>query len=253
MTESFDCKTAEQSISAYVDGELNESECERLTAHLNTCVSCREFLNFMRFMIDGVTKTAVEPPMNLCDDIMAKVRTENVTPISKKKGSFLTLIKGRTITYVVAAACAIILLSPTIMDMVFDKTQNPNDMPQAISADFEATTESIKSRNLVDYSYVLTEHEYNTLDELPVIHTNGTYRAIIMFTGSELPKEVVETVGISNDLSESFLEVDELKSIELLECAKDLGISLSIFDDVHKYPKLSASSNKFLFYFSINK
>ncbi len=267
MTDNFNCEWAKESISAYLDGELDTEEKVRLESHLNECESCREYLRTMRFIVDEVKNSGVEPPADLHESIMAKIRSD--VPDGNKKG-FLKLIKGRrTISYIAAAVAALAILSPAIIDYVVGN-QKASDGAYEYSVLTVSETDSINTKAYDYAAYneaaqapaagrsletadVTTAHIYNAVDMLPVVYTEEAYRAIIMYEGESLPTEVTDTVGILQDATESFAIIDEEESKELLENSADMGISLYVFDDVKKYPKLSLDSESFLFFLKPKK
>ncbi len=269
MTVNFNCEWAKESISAYLDGELNTEDKERLESHLNDCELCREYLRTLRFIKDELSKSGVEPPADLHESVMTKIRSDSPVLDGNKKG-FLKILKGRrTISYVAAAVAAIAILSPVISDYALGGLGGSDKVSDsAYEYEILATseTESLKvtAYNMakqapsapaggVETADVSTAHIYNAIDVLPVVYTDEAYRAIIMYDGETLPTEVADMVGVLQGATQSFAIIDEDASKELLEDSADMGISLYVFDDVQKYPKLSLDSESFLFFLKPKK
>jgi hypothetical protein len=70
------CRQAQQLLSAYLDGELAAAQAAALETHLAACSACRQELEALRALSEslGEILRRVEPPADLLDRIMARVR-----------------------------------------------------------------------------------------------------------------------------------------------------------------------------------
>lgn len=96
------CEHLQNSISAYIDGELSEKETAELEAHLAECEDCRRTLGFFRELSALERESLVEPPAELHGSIMAAVRREK----SRKRLRFIPKVAGG----VLAASLALIVV-----------------------------------------------------------------------------------------------------------------------------------------------
>ena len=65
-----------ESLSEYVDGELDESMCEQIQLHMQDCVPCKTFLASLRRSIEisKLPDKTVESPPPLPDDVKSALR-----------------------------------------------------------------------------------------------------------------------------------------------------------------------------------
>jgi len=91
-------------ISAYADGELPECDCKRLERHLAECEDCSRLLEIYREISACADETMIEPPAELCGNVMAAVRADVATAKTRttKFGVFTKILP--------LAACFAILL-----------------------------------------------------------------------------------------------------------------------------------------------
>jgi len=116
MTDAIACERYREQISAMLDDELSAEEQINLQKHIESCASCREYLEMMRYLIDSTKEALVEAPASLCDSVMGEIRAQgNITPI-RKTNKVLNFLAGRSFTVIAAAVAAIVILSPTVMD-----------------------------------------------------------------------------------------------------------------------------------------
>lgn len=50
------CEDVPGVLSAYIDGDLSERECEKLASHLEACEDCQEILRSVEATRDGIGK-----------------------------------------------------------------------------------------------------------------------------------------------------------------------------------------------------
>jgi anti-sigma factor (TIGR02949 family) len=70
------CKEMFESLSAYVDGDLDESVCEQIRQHTQGCAPCEKFLDSFRHSIEiskVAGKTAGAPP-SLPEEVKSVLR-----------------------------------------------------------------------------------------------------------------------------------------------------------------------------------
>lgn len=94
------CEKYVPALSALMDGELNDTEREKVLAHLETCESCREFFAELTAMHDAMGELEeYDAPEGFADGVMARLHE---APAPKKR-------TPRT-SWVSLAACAAIML-----------------------------------------------------------------------------------------------------------------------------------------------
>lgn len=78
------CDFCAEDISAYFDGELDESSAEKLKAHLSSCENCRAIYESLKELSLEIKEAADEPPSDLHQRIMQKINAE--ASVSQKSG-----------------------------------------------------------------------------------------------------------------------------------------------------------------------
>ena len=78
----MNCEEANQSLDAYLDGELEPGKQRELEQHLNACPECRELLEQQRQFRAFFTANAprYKAPSQLKARVIARVRTERSQP-----------------------------------------------------------------------------------------------------------------------------------------------------------------------------
>lgn len=61
MNDHKNCRNLLSSLSAYVDGELSETLCEELEAHMANCEDCQIVVNTLQKTVYLYHKTAAQP------------------------------------------------------------------------------------------------------------------------------------------------------------------------------------------------
>lgn len=64
------CEEIFAALSDYIDGELDESICERLESHMSCCEPCREFLESLRRTVSWLSE---QPPPELSSDAREQI------------------------------------------------------------------------------------------------------------------------------------------------------------------------------------
>ena len=107
------CNEFIELVSAYADGELNESDKRRLEEHMDACEACSSLLELYRDISVAADDSCIPPPDSLSRAVMDVVLSEAV-PASitdaipdGKKRNVLRIVLTR---YVPAAACLAVLL-----------------------------------------------------------------------------------------------------------------------------------------------
>ena len=122
MTE---CSLYQELISRMLDGDLSESENERLHAHISECADCRRVLDAFTMLRDSMAEDLEEPPAGFADAVMEQVRHE---PVSIAKKRRLPVAR-----YLALAAClAIVVFAASRFDLFKGKgAQMASDAAQA--------------------------------------------------------------------------------------------------------------------------
>lgn len=100
------CDEALELISARLDGVITPQEAELLEEHLAACPACRDLLADLEGVHEAMPGLWVEPPADLKDRIMDRIRSDNVTPLPARPVRKVRW-KGWA---ALAAVCAVALL-----------------------------------------------------------------------------------------------------------------------------------------------
>ena len=77
----LDCDRVRDMASDYLDGESDEQDRSRISAHLDRCSLCRAFVNTLRATVALMGSfTKAKPPPLLKDSIHARIRREAAGP-----------------------------------------------------------------------------------------------------------------------------------------------------------------------------
>lgn len=76
-----ECMDYIELISARLDGELTAGQEAELNEHLAACPACRALAEDMAALREEMPKLAVEPPADLMENVMARIRAEAPQPI----------------------------------------------------------------------------------------------------------------------------------------------------------------------------
>ena len=99
-------------ISAYIDGEISESDLQHLQAHLSACERCSAMLGLYKEMSAAVAESTLPAPDSLCANVMERVRSEGNSSESAngsgKKKQKSPIIEFRR--YIPAVACLVVVL-----------------------------------------------------------------------------------------------------------------------------------------------
>jgi len=119
------CSEYTELISAYADGELTDSDRQRVEIHLSTCESCSALLEVFREISSSVNEIGIPTPDTLRTGIMEQVLLEGTAPIpdNAKKP---TKARGMIFRFAPIAAClALVLLTlPWIIDYLGNSTSS---------------------------------------------------------------------------------------------------------------------------------
>ena len=72
----MNCEEALVLISGYLDGTNTDAEMAQLRTHLEDCVDCRQVLQTLKELEQGVASLEEEPPADLKETIMNEIRME---------------------------------------------------------------------------------------------------------------------------------------------------------------------------------
>ncbi len=101
------CENYRDLISAYIDGELNETEEKELLDHLNDCPSCRKEYEELKAIVEMVGDVGEEElPENFHNEVMAKLRA---TAVPKKKKT-----PWARYTSIAASICALFIVGGAV-------------------------------------------------------------------------------------------------------------------------------------------
>ena len=137
-------------ISAHVDGELSQSDKQRLEEHLSMCAGCASILRMLRGISLSVEESCVPAPESLSVSVMQRIRSGDTQRIDSnvKKFKLVNVILTR---YLPIAACLVFLLLtvPRLFGSggIFSKSgstsaQKADTMPRADGGAADAATGS---------------------------------------------------------------------------------------------------------------
>ncbi len=107
-----DCERMQEMISAWIDGELPESERAELEAHLRTCETCAATERAFRGLSGALKETADEaPPENLTARVLAQIEFEERVKLRQEAGRHVSPWKS----ILAAAACFAVIASVGIL------------------------------------------------------------------------------------------------------------------------------------------
>jgi len=125
VKDGSECLELSGLISAYVDGELGESDIKRAEEHLKTCGSCSALLDFYREISASTLESCSDAPDALRERVMDKVLNEDV-PVRADYEKRRKVIRMVLTRYLPVAAClALVLLA---LPRVIDLNRSANDM-----------------------------------------------------------------------------------------------------------------------------
>lgn len=106
-----DCKKMMELVSAFVDGECSAEETAELKKHLEECASCRTLLAIYENIGDDLFDAQAEPPAELKNSIMSKIKNEPIpfpsgkSDVKAKKSRYVAFVK-----IAAAAACVALVI-----------------------------------------------------------------------------------------------------------------------------------------------
>lgn len=103
------CEYYQELISRMLDDELSNKERAVLAEHLSECSECAAVYSAFSLLSDAVAADLVEPPEELCEDIMAHIRRSEMRKRNRQQQRrFLSRPVKNAIT---AAACVAVLVA----------------------------------------------------------------------------------------------------------------------------------------------
>ena len=263
MTTKIECLKMQENINAMLDGELPESEKQTLESHLQSCVSCQDYLKTLQTLVKEIHSLSVEPPPSLCNSIMEKIAQENRP--GKKSSKVSQFLGRRPFTLLAAAAVALLLLSPTVFDSLhpistMDTAAGIESYADAASeagseSSFVATnaaTNAASSQNRLytpqnslanaSFNYTIDVDKYNTLDTSLVEPFTESIAVVLLLDTSTIPEAFqTYTFTVEETLSYTLLDVSELPSV--LSTAQSIPLDVYVCDDVEKYDILTENAS----------
>ncbi len=107
----MECKTIQESLSAYIDGALPPKEKDLVEEHLRLCRVCSETLGDLKKTVEQVRQIEeVEPPPWLAQKVMARVRSE----VPPEKGIIQKIFYPLHIKLPIGACVAVLIAVTTI-------------------------------------------------------------------------------------------------------------------------------------------
>jgi len=81
----MDCKQCADELTAYLDGELNTTDSDRVKAHLKTCIPCFEEMRSLEDIGNFVEthNRVLEPPPRAWNMVRARIYQEAPEPVSR--------------------------------------------------------------------------------------------------------------------------------------------------------------------------
>ncbi len=153
----MNCEETQPLLSAYLDGQVDETQRRTVEAHLSTCAHCRADAAALRQTIASIgSLSSVEPPPGFSQRVMAQVREEARERPSFWRSLFFPLwakVPLQAATVLLIGGLAVYLyqaskpVQPVQMEMKDAPTQRtPAAPPQSKAAELDAMQESKAER-----------------------------------------------------------------------------------------------------------
>lgn len=112
---SVECTVLLEALSAYLDGELDAEEAEKIKTHMDNCAECRAVYERLAALSDDIGSVETEAPEDLHQRIMTAVRS---TGKVKKKATLQSRLRrcGLWIGAGVAAMLCLVLIGSPIFN-----------------------------------------------------------------------------------------------------------------------------------------
>ncbi len=108
MTE-IDCKSVEQLIPQYLEGNLSPEEVRRMLLHIRNCRDCRDELEINFLLREGIRRVESGETLDLQQELGRKLKhSEKNIALLERIRSGILIIEG-TAAFVLAA-CMIIMI-----------------------------------------------------------------------------------------------------------------------------------------------
>lgn len=137
----MNCESYLTLLSGHIDGVNTKTEEESLQNHLKICDECRELLNILKTNDERLKKSAVQPPEDLTENIMQKVRSTPQTKKSRRRWL------GVAVPAVAAAALAVVFFGKSVMPSLNRADTETTTMPEAAVAK-EVAADSVQTYGL---------------------------------------------------------------------------------------------------------
>ena len=115
-------------ISAYVDGELSESDELLLSGHLDKCAYCSSALKAYRGISTTICEECVPAPPSLCPNVMEKIANVDTDKVAANLKTYNTVNKVMTRYLPMAACLAFLILTAVLLPgIIGNRNKSAND------------------------------------------------------------------------------------------------------------------------------
>jgi len=209
--ENRDCEKVLELLSAYIDGELSESDAEFVRAHLEICPDCKKVYDELKETENIFAASSEDAPLELSAAVMTRVRAEKA--ISAKRRKFTRIFGGIAVAAVISLT---VLASPAILLIASGGAKAECDDMAVNFAPSASGSDNFYSDQRAETEIALDDRLY---DE------NGKYDGF---------KDVIESIEESNTEQSSFILTDGKKYTANLADGTSTPISfegdIAIFD-----------------------
>ena len=133
-----DCTKYMELISAFIDGELSESESLRLLGHLEECANCSSILKAYSGISKAISEDHVPVPRSLSPSVMEKIANVDTGRIASNLKTYNTVHRVMTRYLPIAACLAFLILAAVLVPGVIgnknDSLENSDDLSTWMSA-----------------------------------------------------------------------------------------------------------------------
>ena len=229
------CEGFLESLSAYLDGELEAAEAEKVEKHIENCPECRELFDRLSSVSEEVKGLGVEIPADLHSQIMRsvdKAKAEDDISARQKKLSFSARVHKIGLwcgAGIAAVLCLAVIGGPLVregfsLDAAKDASEEMN-----ISAD-----DAYEDRSAVEDEKCADSFSYLEIYDGEMVAESVNYYS----SPAALPPTAYESKILSQIQCTGSEEKDEDELVEAEGCAggaeNDMAFS-DVCDDVLKF------------------
>lgn len=177
----MDCTEVKNNLSALIDGEVTDSEREKLLSHIAECEDCRNEYAELRQLKKDISRLNVQLKSALADSVMKKISAETL-PEKKKSPFFVRYIGTAAALIIIAGVFFYSRLAPAnnkseesaVQDAVTESERIESDLTyDSATDDSEETFDSVMALPETPMASPLPESEAVAEDSANDLKGNG--------------------------------------------------------------------------------